>query len=423
MLKGRQPPENRLVHFAAVNTPAYERDAYLRELDTEVTATGEVEGRPWAATADTLFYPEGGGQPADRGTMNGIAVLDVQSVEGLIRHTLSSPLACGPVRQVLDWTRRFDHMQQHTAQHLLTAVALGRFGWRTTAFHLGPVQSDIELDVPALAVGELRRLEDAINEHCREARPVSVRFAGREQLEELGVRSRLLPAGLEGELRLVEIEGLDLNTCGGTHLRSTAEIGAVALIGTEPMRGGTRLYFVAGDRLRRRLAVHEARNLELRGLLGASDDELPQVVALRIEREKAIARDGRRLLEELAAATAEALAARPEQVVAAHWPERDMAFLQALGKALIASRPERVALLAAGPPSAGVFVVVAGEASGLDLAAAGAEVARLLGGRGGGRAPFWQGKATTLDCLDEAAAALRRGLKAEGRGESRPDEV
>jgi len=410
-IAGGPPEEWR--YTRAVDQPAYERDAYLQELDTEVTATGEVEGRPWAATADTLFYPEGGGQPSDRGSMNDIAVLDVQNVEGAIRHTLASPLAPGPVRQLLDWPRRFDHMQQHTAQHLLTAVALARFGWRTTAFHLGPVQSDIELDVPSLASEELRRLEDAVNEHCREARPVSVRHAARERMAELGVRSRLLPEGLEGELRLVEIEGLDLNTCGGTHVRSTAEIGVVALIGTEPMRGGTRLFFVAGDRVRRRLAGHEARNLELRGLLGSSDDDLPQVVALRVEREKALARESRRLLEELAEATAQALAARQERVVAAHWPERDMAFLLALGKALLATRPEAVALFAAGPPSAGVFVLVAGEASGIDLAAAGAAAAGILGGRGGGRAPFWQGKATALDRLDEAAASLQRRL--EGR--------
>jgi Ser-tRNA(Ala) deacylase AlaX len=400
-----------------VEQPAYERDAYLRELDTEVVATGEAEGRPWAATADTLFYPEGGGQPSDRGTMGGVDVIDVHTSEGRARHVLSSPLALGPVRQLLDWPRRYDHMQQHTAQHLLTAVALARFGWRTTAFHLGPVQSDIELDVAALAAEELRRLEDAVNELLREARPVTVRHAPRERMAELGVRSRLLPEGLEGELRLVEIAGLDLNTCGGTHVRSTAEIGAIALIGTEPMRGGTRLFFIAGDRVRRRLAGHEARNLELRGLLGSSDDELPQVVAVRIEREKALARDGRRLLEELAEATAQALAARGERVVAAHWPERDMAFLQALGKALIASRPDGVALLAAGPPSAGVFLLVAGEPSGLDLAAAGAEVAGILGGRGGGRTPFWQGKATALDRLDDAAAAVAAFLDEPSRNE------
>jgi Ser-tRNA(Ala) deacylase AlaX len=393
-----------------VDQPAYERDAYLRELDTEVVSTGEADGRPWVATSDTLFYPEGGGQPSDRGTMGGADVLEVNMAEGTVRHVLSSPLALGPVRQLLDWPRRFDHMQQHTAQHLLTAVALARFGWRTTAFHLGPVQSDIELDAAALPAEELRRLEDAVNEHCREARPVTVRHAPRERMAELGVRSRLLPDGLEGELRLVEIEGLDLNTCGGTHVRSTAEIGAVALIGTEPMRGGTRLHFVAGDRVRRRLAGHEARNLELRGLLGSSDEELPQVVALRLEREKALSRDSRRLLEELAEATAQALAARRERVVAAHWPERDMAFLLALGKALLAARPDGVALLAAGPPSAGVFLLVAGDGSGIDLAAAGAAAAGILGGRGGGRAPFWQGKANALDRLDEAAEALRELL-------------
>jgi len=406
-----------------VDRPAYERDAYLRELDTEVVATGECDGRPWAVTADTLFYPEGGGQPSDRGRMGGVEVLEALRHEGTVRHLLSSPLGPGPIHQALDWGRRFDHMQQHTAQHLLTAVALTRFGWRTTAFHLGPVQSDIELDVPALEAERLRQLEDAVNEHCREARPVTVRHAPRERMEELGVRSRLLPEGFEGKLRLVEIAGLDLITCGGTHLRSTAEIGAVGLIGSEPMRGGTRLHFVAGDRVRRRLAAHEARNLELRGLLGSSDEELPQVVALRVEREKALTRESRRLLEELAAAAAQALAARRELVVAAHWPERDMAFLLAVGKALLAASPGAVALLAAGPPPVGSFVLVAGEGAGLDLAAAGPEVAATLGGRGGGRAPFWQGKATALDRLGEAAAALRRRLKAEGRGESRPDEV
>jgi alanyl-tRNA synthetase len=391
--------------------PAFERDAYLTELDTEVLETGVDGDRPWAITADTVFYPEGGGQPADRGTMGGVEVVDVVKAAGAIRHLVSAPLATGPVHQVLDWTRRYDHMQQHTAQHLLTATALASFGWRTTAFHLGPVQSDIELDVASLAAADLRRLEDAVSDRIREARPVSVRYAERDQMEELGVRSRLLPAGFEGELRLVEIDGLDLNTCGGTHLRSTAEIGVLALIGSEPMRGGTRLFFTAGDRVRRRLAAHEARNLELRSLLDSADDDLPQVVALRLEREKALGRDTRRLLEELAVITAEALVARAEPVVTGYWERRDMAFLQALGKALLAARAEQVALLAAGAPSNGQFLIVAGASSGIDLAAVGDVVADALGGRGGGRAPFWQGKATALGRLDYAAAALRRQLE------------
>ncbi len=109
---------------------SYETDAYLTDLDTEIIETGEEAGRPFAVTADTVFYPEGGGQPADLGTLAGIEVVDVSKVGHQIRHFLASPVATGPVHLELDWARRWDHMQQHTAQHLLTTIAQGRFGWR-----------------------------------------------------------------------------------------------------------------------------------------------------------------------------------------------------------------------------------------------------------------------------------------------------
>ena len=124
---------------------------------------------------------------------------------------------------VLDWPRRWDHMQQHTGQHLLTAVASDRFGWQTTAFHLGGEVSDVELAVPSLASADLRALEDVIAEEIRRQRAVSARRVSRETYQALPVRTRGLPADISGEIQLVEIEGLDLNTCGGTHLRSTAE--------------------------------------------------------------------------------------------------------------------------------------------------------------------------------------------------------
>jgi Ser-tRNA(Ala) deacylase AlaX len=122
--------------------PAYERDAYLRELDTEVVEVGRDGDRPWAVTADTIFYPEGGGQPADRGRMGGVEVLDVRKVDGAVRHLLTRELAPGPVRQVIDWPRRLDHMQQHSGQHLLTVVALQQFGWSTAAATPRPCSSE-----------------------------------------------------------------------------------------------------------------------------------------------------------------------------------------------------------------------------------------------------------------------------------------
>ena len=388
--------------------PAFERDAFLAELETEVTEVGRAGGRCFAITADTVFYPEGGGQPADRGTMGGVEIIDVQKTDGIIRHFLTDEVSLGPVGQVLDWKRRFDHMQQHTGQHLLTAVALQRFGWATTAFHLGSVVSDIEFDVASLSDDDLGRLEDAVAEEVRASRSVTIRYAQIDEMEALGVRSRLLPEGHSGEIRLVEIDGLDLNTCGGTHLRSTAEIGALALIGTEPMRGGTRVFFVAGDRVRRRLAEHEARNLRLRTLLDAADDELPQLIELRLNREKELARDRRRLLFELAHAEAARLEAGHEKVISGHWNDRDLSFLQEIGKVLINSVPERVALLTSGSGSDGSFLLVAGEGSGLDLGSVGPEICAVLDGRGGGRPPFFQGKAAAVDRRSDAIDLLIR---------------
>jgi alanyl-tRNA synthetase len=297
-------------------------------------------------------------------------------------------------------------MQQHTAQHLLTAVALRELGWRTTAFHLGPELSDIELATPAIGDAERGRLEENCAVEIRAGRSVQAAWIDPGDIEQLGVRSRRLPEGHAGAVRVVEIAGLDRNTCGGTHLRSTAEIGLLCLLGTEPMRGGTRLFFVAGDRARRRLGAHEARNLRLRTLLGAADDELAAVVALRLDKEKELNRVVRQLGEELAATAAAEIAARAAKVVDSHWPARDMAFLLQVGRRLADTAPAKVALLTAGDGAATVFAVVAGETAGIDLASLGPRVATALGGRGGGRSPIYQGKADSLDGRPAALEAL-----------------
>jgi alanyl-tRNA synthetase len=391
----------------AMAIPVYHRDAYLTELESQIVECGTDGGRPFAILSDTVFYPEGGGQPADRGTIAGVAVVDVQKAGDTIRHSLRHPLHPGPVHLELDWPRRWDHMQQHTAQHLLTAVALRDFGWRTTAFHLGPDVSDIELGVPELAAADLERLEQTCSVEVRAARAISQHTAEVTDFERLGVRSRRLPDGFEGTVRLVEIDGLDLNTCGGTHLRSTAEIGALCLLGTEPMRGGTRLFFVAGDRVRRRMAAHEARNRELRSLLDTGDDELADIVRVRLTREKDLARKARTLAEELADRMATALATRSEAVVEAHWEDRDMAFLQRVARMLVEAAPEMCGLLTATDDGDLLFVVAAGEKSAIDPGETGPRVAEALGGRGGGRGSIFQGKAGSFKDRDRALEILR----------------
>jgi len=205
-------------------------------------------------------------------------------------------------------------------------------------------------------------------------------------------------------VRLVEIAGIDLNTCGGTHVRSTAEIEAIQLLGTEPMRGGTRLFYVAGGRVRRRLAAHEARTARLRSLLRTPDEEIVAAVEARLEHGRVTEKRVRALEEELAAALAEAMAAHPDRVVSVHLEGKDAAFLQRVAKRLSGS--DKAVLLTAGAGEEGFFVLLAGTGVSLDVQAAGREIAEAMGGRGGGSGRTFQGKVSSLAAREAALARL-----------------
>ena len=390
--------------------PAYETDPYLKVLETEICQVACDAARPYAVLADTILYPEGGGQPADRGTINGVAVLDVQKVAGEVRHYLATPLQSGPAKIELDWVRRFDHMQQHTGQHLLTAVAQDRFKWATTAFHLGETQCDVELAVPGLSARQLGELEEAIAAEIRAARPVSTRCVTAQEYSALKVRSRGLPEGHQGEIRLVEIAGLDLNTCGGTHLRSTTELEAIKLLGTESLRGGTRLFFVAGGRVRGRLGEHETRNARLRALLGAPDADLVAVLETKLEQLRSADKRARAAEEEVAGLLVEALAARPGAFAEQHFEGKDAGFIQKAARSLAAAAPGKVVFFTAASAGSACFVLTAGEAVAVDVPALGRELAALLDAKGGGSGRSFQGKAPGLTGRDAALARLRERL-------------
>ncbi|MGZ6988830.1 MAG: alanyl-tRNA editing protein, partial [Thermoanaerobaculia bacterium] len=292
--------------MATSDPPAYEREPYRTTLDASVLASGDDAGRPYVVLDDTILYPEGGGQPPDHGFLNDVEVLDVQKKGGEIRHYVAAPVAPGPARVRLDWDRRFYHMQQQTGQHLLSAVAQDRFGWQTTAFHLGPEVCDVELDVRSLSPANLETWEEAVAAEIRAAHAVRPRRVTLDEFRALPVRTRGLPEGHAGDVRLVEIEGVDLNTCGGTHLSNTAEIEVVALLSVETLRGGARVFFVAGRRARRRLAHDEERNAALRKSLGAPDAGLVEAAKAKLDQLSETQRALRRAEEELIVAAADA---------------------------------------------------------------------------------------------------------------------
>ena len=393
----------------------YESEPYLAEIEALPLAAGASEpGAPapfYVELAETVLFPGGGGQPADRGKLAGQPVAALEKREdGRWRFYLPEPLAAASSHRLeLDWSHRYDLMQQHTAQHLLSAIALDRFGWRTTAFHLGDELTDIELDAE-LPAEKLAALEEAVAAAIRAAVPVRTRRVEKEEYEKLeGVRSRGLPAGHQGSVRLVEIEGIDLNTCGGTHLRSTAEIESLKLLHTEPMRGGTRLYWVAGGRVRARMAAGEARNARLRRLLDTGDSELVSVLESRLENLAELKRAKEKLEARLAEAEAAALEDRA--FAERHFEDGDLAFLQKLARSWQAASGRGLLFLSAGKSKEAAFVIVTRGDLSFDLRSLGQEIAALLEGKGGGAGKQFQGKATSLDRRAEAIAHLASAVE------------
>lgn len=399
----------------------YSRDAYQAAIETQVVDTGRDARGGWVACADTVLYPEGGGQPADHGAMDGRPIVDVQRVDHVVRHYMAadeaSPVVGSTVRLTLDWSRRFDHMQQHSAQHAVTAVAADRFGWSTTAFHLGEHTADIELDTAAIGAAELAALAEAVAAELRVGRAIRASFVSPDDAAYRGARSRGLPEGHTGPVRLVTIDGLDVSTCGGTHVSNTAEIEGIALLGTERMRGGVRLHWVAGGRVRRRLAADEARLSALRRGLGAPDDGLEAALSARLERlsraehrvadlEGEIALFAARSL--LNALASEAPDGRTGRVLCvAHDVGWTRAQLLLVAKAVREGAQSALVVISAGAAPNGQLVVAAdGDVSDARLARIGGAVAAWLDGRGGGRNGLFQGTVAAPERL--AGAVARR---------------
>jgi alanyl-tRNA synthetase len=391
--------------------PRYQTHAEERELDVEVTGAGSDAEGPFARVTDSILFPGGGGQPVDHGVLGGVAIQGVERVDGGFVLRLAAPVAQGTARMVVDWERRFDHMQQHTAQHLLTAVASDQFGWDTTSFHLGSETCDIELDTPSIALDDLARLEDAVMEQVRAAIPVKSKRVSLDEYNALDVRSRGLPAGHTGDVRLVEIEGVDVTTCGGTHLSRTSEIESTVLLSVEGMRGGTRVHWVAGRRVRRRLRGAERRNQELRQVLGAADDDLVAAATSRSEQLKDAMKTARRLESELAVSRARGAAVSDRDLVHVHLDPGSAGGAQATARAFVPLAGRRVGVFTCDTPKGPFLVVAAGQDFQGDIQALGARISRELGGGGGGSGAVFQGRAASLDTLDSVLEAVQRTLE------------
>jgi alanyl-tRNA synthetase len=391
----------------------YYLDPSLASFDARVSDIREVsrtQGRSlWQIALDrSAFYPTSGGQPHDTGTLtatsSGGALLEApilaveEDDQGEVWHTTPKPLLAGTaVRGYIDWSRRRDHMQQHSGQHLLSAVVYRQLGAATVSFHLGEMTSTIDLAREAISQEELERVEDVVNEIIAEDRAVTMRTIPRQEAEMLLAAGTLhkLP-DREGDIRLIEIDDNDLNACGGTHVEATGQIGGLLIRGTERMRQGIRVEFVCGLRAvvtaRRDLATltHAATALSIGRL------DVAEAVDRLLAESKAANKSRQKLTEELAGYHAASLLQHPvhgdRRVVRLTFADQDTGYVKLLASRLIASSSQTCALLATTQEEPARVVVAASVDLKMDCGTLLREALAAYGLRGGGSPSMAQGQ-------------------------------
>jgi alanyl-tRNA synthetase len=382
----------------------YFTDAELLTFDA--TVVEQVGDDRHVVLDRTAFYPTSGGQPHDTGVLGDARVVDVIDDGDRIIHVLDAARAYGPVHGEIDAARRRDHMQQHSAQHLLSALAADRFGWSTESVHFGDSQSTIEFGTASVATEQLDQLEHDANTIVAESRPVIVSFETAEDARATGLRK---PTDRRGEIRVITIAGVDRSACGGTHVKHTSGIGVIACTGVERVRGHVRLGFVAGGRVVAQLRANR-RLVDATALaVGCAPDELPALAARRGDAlREATARIGHLEGEVAAARIASLLVGRDGDLgelvrVVYRCEHESPTLLRAMAHAA-SLKPQLVLVIVIdAPPS---VVVGASADSGVDAGALLKQSLASVGGRGGGSARVAQGTVPDLAALERVVAQL-----------------
>jgi alanyl-tRNA synthetase len=387
----------------------YYTDAYLTSFAATVVDASDDGTRVYLD--QTTFYPTSGGQPNDLGTIDGVDVADVIDEDERIAHVLASPVARrpspvagSPVLGTINWPRRYDHMQQHTGQHLVSAVFEDLFGYKTVSVHFGADYSTLDLDTESVSREQLVRVERRANEVVIENRPVAVTFE--DAATAAGLRK---PSDRTGAIRIVGIQDLDRSACGGTHVRSTGEIGAIALRGVEKIRKATRVEFLCGHRTTDRARRDFETLTRIAASLSASIDDVDEIVGAQSERLRENESARKRLEKELASYRARELyeAAPPTaggvRAVVVRSGPRTMEDIRTLALAIISLPKSVVIAPLTEPPS---ILVATSEDSGADAGKWMKEALAAVGGRGGGSPRVAQGSVPNVDGLERVVEQI-----------------
>jgi alanyl-tRNA synthetase len=389
----------------------YYSDSHLIEFEARVVdVTDRVSGWTAVVLDRTAFYPTGGGQPSDTGTLDGSRVVEcIDDGDNGVLHVVQgvAPRRDSVVRGRVDWARRLDHIQQHTGQHILSQALITLFNAPTRSFRVMEASCEIDVDLNNPTTEVIERAVELANNVIWEDRTITILNVTPEEAAELALRKE--PAR-EGELRLIEIEGFDLTPCGGTHAFRTGEVGMIAVRHWERAKGLTRIEFVAGMRA---LADYRKANKsarEIAAMFSTGRDDAAQLAAHMFEENKELHRRIRLLEEEAADVEAERLLAGARDGIVSHiFDGRDAESLKKLAHALM-SAPGTVALLASRDKEMARLVFArSADASG-DMSVLMREACAMLDGRGGGKPEMAQGGGKRVEQLEETLRLMEKKL-------------
>jgi alanyl-tRNA synthetase len=366
---------------SVASTRRYYDDAYTTRFAGRVAATGEHEGRPAVELEETWFYPESGGQLADRGTVGNAAVIDVQAGEdGRVWHVIDgAPPAPGGAECALEWERRFDHMQQHTGQHVLSAAFEHVMGAATLSSTLGEERSVIEIARPAIDWKAVQEVEERANRVLWEDREIRLHWTDAEGVKAFALRK---PPAVEGPIRIVEIPDWDLSACGGTHTRRTGEVGMLKVVGWEKVRGNVRVAFLCGLRSLRDHAWRAEALLESARRRTLADRDLITHLERAADERDALAKRLREIESKRVAEAARSRVGDPPAGVAELADERSREDVRAFALACLSAGAPWVVSGARGPEPA--LVLARAKSGAGDIRALLPELLAAAGGRGGG---------------------------------------
>ena len=401
----------------AITERLYYSDSHLIEFEARVVdVTERVSGWTAIVLNRTAFYPTGGGQPSDTGTLDGMRVVEcIDDGDRGVLHVVqgATPARDAIVRGRVDWPRRLDHMQQHTGQHILSQAFVTLFNAPTRGFRVLDASCEIDVELLEPTMEKIERAVELANNVIWEDRAITIRNVSPEGAAELALRKE---PSREGELRLIEIEGFDLTPCGGTHAFRTGEVGMIVVRSWERAKGLTRIDFVAGTRALRdyRKANRSAR--EVAALFSSARDDIAHLAAQMVEENKELHRRVRVLEEVAAEVEAQKLLASAQvisdgtRLVSHIFDKRDAESLKKLAQALIANR-NTIALLASHDKDTARLVFARSADVARDMNALMREACAMLEGRGGGKPDLAQGGGKRVDLLEDVIARMSEGIQ------------